>query len=129
MKMKKSNIFLILGDILAIAIVTVIGFVTHGETGLSFLPRMATTFVPLNIAWFLIAPWLGLFDSQVVANRLLLWRPAWAMILAAPLATILRAALLNGAALPLFTLILGATSALGMIIWRAIYVWLINRAK
>lgn len=124
--MKRS---LILGDMLAIAIVTVIGFATHGETSLSFLPRMATTFFPLTIGWFLVAPWLGLFDSQIVSNRRLLWRPVLAMILAAPMAVILRAALLNGAALPLFALILGSTSALGITLWRAIYAWLINRAK
>jgi len=124
LKMKKSNTFLILGDIVALAIVTVIGFATHGETGLSFVPRMTTTFFPLVIAWFLVSPWLGLFDSQVVSNPKLLWRPALAMMLAAPIATILRAAKLNAAALPLFTLILGTTSALGILIWRAIFAWL-----
>jgi hypothetical protein len=126
MFMKRS---LILGDLLTIAIVTVIGFATHGETGISFLPRMATTFFPLIIAWFLLAPWLGLFDEQVVTNRRLFWRPALAMIFAAPLATILRAAILNGAVLPLFTLILGLSAALGMTIWRAIYAWFINRTN
>jgi len=125
--MKKS--ILILGDILAMAILTVIGFASHGETGLSFLPRMAATFFPLLAGWFLAAPWLGLFDGQVVMNRRLFWRPALAMALAAPTATVLRAAMLNGAALPLFTLILGGTGALGMVIWRAVYRWWTNRAK
>ncbi len=39
-----SKRFLVVGDILAIAIVTIIGFATHGETGTSFLPRMAVYF-------------------------------------------------------------------------------------
>ncbi len=125
--MKRS--ILILGDIIALAIVTVIGFATHGETGLSFLPRMTTTLFPLVVAWFLIAPWLGLFNPEVVLSPGLFWRPVLAMLLAAPMATILRAAMLNAAALPLFTLILGLTSALGMFIWRLIYRWLLNRAK
>ncbi|MBI5841346.1 MAG: DUF3054 domain-containing protein [Chloroflexi bacterium] len=125
--MKKST--LILGDILAIALLTVIGFASHGETGLSFLPRMATTFFPLLVGWFLVSPWLGLFDEQTVKDRRLFWRPALAMILAAPMATILRAALLNGAALPLFTLILGSTGALGMVIWRGLYLFFTRRNR
>ena len=124
-----KNYILVLGDIIALAIVTIIGFATHGETGLSFIPRMTTTFFPLLVAWLLISPWLGLFNPEVVSNRKLFWRPALAMLLAAPLAVILRAAMLNAAALPLFTLILGLTSALGMLIWRLIYIWLFNRTK
>lgn len=120
---------LILGDIVVLAIVTLIGFATHGETGLSVLPRMTTTLFPLAIGWFLISPWLGLFNPQIVSSPKSLWRPVLAMLLGAPIATTLRAALLNSVALPLFTLILGATSALGMVIWRAAYTWLFKRAK
>ncbi|MEW6402614.1 MAG: DUF3054 domain-containing protein [Chloroflexota bacterium] len=123
--MKKT--ILVPGDIIALAIVTLIGFASHGEAELSFLPRMAAAFFPLVISWFLVSPWLGLFDEQVLSNPKLLWRPALAMVLAAPMATILRAALLNSTAIPIFTLILGTTSALGMMIWRAIYAWFLNR--
>jgi hypothetical protein len=49
------------------------------------------------------------------------------MILAAPIATILRAAMLNSAALPLFTLILGSTSALAITLWRMIHGWFLRR--
>jgi hypothetical protein len=127
--MKNSNIYLILGDIVALAIITAIGFATHGEAGLSFVPRMTTTFFPLVVSWFLVSPWLGLFNPPIVSNGRSLWRPALAMLLAAPMATILRAAMLNSAALPLFALILGSTSALGMLLWRAVYAWLFNRGK
>ena len=47
---------LVLGDILAILTVTIIGFASHGEGGVSFLPRMAAAFFPLLIGWFLLAP-------------------------------------------------------------------------
>jgi len=127
--MKKLLVFLILGDIIALAVITVICFATHGETDISFLPRMMTTFLPLVASWFLIAPWLGLFEQRIVLNRRQLWRPGLAMILAAPMATILRAVMLNGAALPLFTIILGSTSALGMLIWRGIHSWLSTQGK
>ncbi len=117
----------ILGDILAIAILTFIGFATHAETDFSYIPRMGTTFFPVLISWFLIAPWLGLFDEQVIANPKLLWRILLAMFLAAPLAVILRAVLLHSAAQPLFALILGGSNALGMLAWRALYLFVARR--
>jgi len=116
---KKS--ILILGDTLSIAILTFIGFATHGETDISFIPRMGTTFFPLLIGWFLIAPWFGLFDEQVTSNPKLLWRVLLAMLFVAPLGTILRSALLHSAALPFFALILASTNGLGMLVWRGIY--------
>ena len=119
--MNKSIWTLITGDILALAIITVIGFATHGETDISSLPRILTTFIPLVISWFLIAPWLGLFNPQITSASKQLWRPPLAMLLASPMTAILRAVMLNGIALPLFTLILGGSTALGMLVWRGLY--------
>ena len=124
--MHKSTWTLIAGDILALGIITFIGFASHGETDLSFLPRMLTTFIPLVISWFLIAPWLRLFDRQVTSNVKQLWRPPLAMLLATPMTSILRATFLNSIALPLFTLILGGSAAIGMLVWRGVWSW-INR--
>ena len=121
--MHKSTWTLITGDILALAIITVIGFASHGETDISFAPRMFTTFIPLVVSWFLIAPWLGLFNTQIISDPKQLWRPPLAMLLASPMATILRAAMLNGVALPLFTIILGASAALGMLVWRGLFLF------
>ena len=112
---------LVLGDVIAMAIITVIGFTTHGETDLSFLPRMLTTFIPLLVSWFLIAPWLGLFNVQITSAPKQLWRPPLAMLLAAPMTAVLRAGMLNAVALPLFALILGGSAALGMLLWRGLY--------
>jgi hypothetical protein len=116
-----------LGDAIALAIITVIGFATHGETDLSFLPRMLTTFIPLLVSWFLIAPWLGLFDVRITSGPTQLWRPPLAMLLASPMAAILRATMLNTVALPLFTFILGGSAALGMLIWRGVWLWIDRR--
>lgn len=118
--MSKRTI-LILGDIITLALITVIGFASHGETDLSFLPRMLTTFFPLLVGWFLLAPWLGLFNLQVVLQPKQLWRPLLAMLLAGPLVAILRAALLNTVALPLFALILGGSAAIGITLWRLLF--------
>ena len=121
--MAQNRSVLILGDILAIGILTLIGFATHGETDLSFLPRMAATFFPLVMAWFLLAPWLGLFQDEVIYNARQLWRPAVTALLAAPLAAVLRGLMLNAAILPIFVIVLGAASAMGMLVWRLIWYW------
>jgi hypothetical protein len=120
---------LIFGDMIALAVITLIGFASHRETGFSFLPHMLTTFIPLLVSWFLIAPWLGLFDLQIAFEPKQLWRPPLAMLLAAPMTAILRASILNSVALPLFTLILGGSAALGMLVWRAIWYSLAYRKR
>ena len=127
--MRKPNNNLILGDILAIALVTIIGFAMHGEADISFLPRMAAAFFPTTMAWFLLAPWFGLFHQEVTSDPRQLWRPALAMLFAAPLATVLRGLILNAAIVPVFALVLGSTSGLGMVVWRAIHLWFTNQAK
>ena len=124
--MTQNRSVLILGDILAIGILTLIGFATHGETSISFLPRMAATFFPLLMAWFLLAPWLGLFQDEVIYNARQLWRPALTALFAASLAAVLRGLMLNAAILPVFAIVLGAASAMGMAMWRALY-FLLNR--
>ena len=112
---------LIVGDLLAIALVTFLGFATHGEADLSFLPRMAAAFFPLVVSWFLLAPFVGLFQDPIVRNARQLWRPALAMIFAVPLAAVLRGFLLNAPIIPVFAAVLAATSAAGMVLWRALY--------
>ena len=109
------------GDLLAIALVTFIGFATHGEAGVSFVPRMAALYLPLSISWFLLTPALGLFDRKVTLDPKQLWRPALAMIFAAPMAAVLRGFLLNAPVIPIFAAVLAGTSALGMVIWRLIW--------
>ncbi|RPJ24630.1 MAG: DUF3054 domain-containing protein [Chloroflexi bacterium] len=126
--MTKSKYILILGDLLAIALITIIGFATHGETDLSFLPRMAALFFPLSISWFLLAPVLGLFQRESTSNPKQLWRPVWAGLFAAPLATVLRGFLLDAPIIPIFAAILAGTFALGMVVWRALYFFLDRRA-
>ena len=109
------------GDLLAIALVTFIGFATHGEAGVSFVPRMAALYLPLSISWFLLTPALGLFDRKVTLDPKQLWRPALAMIFAAPMAAVLRGFILNAPVIPIFAAVLAGTSALGMVIWRLIW--------
>lgn len=122
--MFNSKRILIAGDVLAIAIVTVIGFATHGETGTSFLPRMNAIFFPLIVAWFLLAPWFGLFQQEIIANPKALWRPVFVMLFAGPFAVVIRGLILNAPIIPIFGVVLSATSAFGMFVWRIIYFFL-----
>jgi len=126
-KIRLKNSILILGDLLTIAVVTFIGFATHGEAELSFLPRMAAAFFPLVISWFWLAPFVGLFQDQTVHNPRQLWRPALAALFAAPLAAVLRGFLLQAPIIPIFAAVLAATFALGMIIWRWLWYELLKR--
>jgi len=117
----KNRTVLFIGDLLALAIVTVIGFTTHGEAGAAFLPRMAAAWLPLSISWFAIAPFFGLFSSGTTTDLKQLWRPALAMFFAGPLAVVMRGLILNAPIIPIFGVVLSLTSALGVVIWRAVY--------
>ena len=114
---------LILGDIFAIALVTFTGFATHGEADPAFLPRMAALYFPLSISWLLLAPSLGLFQYEMVSNPRQLWRPALTAIFAA----VLRGFILNAPIIPIFAAVLAGTSALGLVVWRLIWYWLVRR--
>jgi hypothetical protein len=118
---------LILGDFLAIAMVTIVGFVTHGEGGLEFLPRMAAAFFPLVVTWILILPWFGLLSPEIVSDLKMIWRPALAVLFAAPLALVFRGLFLNAPILPIFAVVFTLTSAFGLLLWRFIYFLFINR--
>jgi len=121
-----KKLILIIGDILAILITTLIGFATHNELKSEFLLRMVAAIVPLIIAWSLLAPWFGLFQPEITSNPKQLWRTVLAMLFAASLAVVIRGIILNAAILPIFAIVLGATSAFGMLIWRTSY-FLLNR--
>lgn len=119
---------LIFGDIIALVAITLIGFANHNELLTFPIGRIMATFLPLLAGWFLIAPWLGLFKPEITSNPRQLWRPVLAMLLAAPLAGLLRALMLNSIVIPLFVLILGGSAALGMLVWRVLW-WTLTRNK
>jgi hypothetical protein len=126
--MPKPGLLLVIGDLAAIAVVTVIGFATHGETGVALLPRMLSTFLPLVLGWFLVAPWLGLFNPDINLKAGQLWRPLVAMLLAGPLAALLRAFWLNTVVIPIFGVVLSASAGLGLLVWRIIW-WFWQRSR
>lgn len=125
---KLPRYYLIIGDILTLAVVTVIGFASHGTAGTAG-SRMLTTFIPLLAAWLLIAPHLKVYDHDVALDGRQLWRPFWAMVLAGPMAAWLRGLILNSPILPIFVIILGGVSALAILAWRGLYWLIMTRLK
>jgi hypothetical protein len=108
--------WLLLGDTLAILVVTLIGFLTHYGAIEDW--RWLTTFLPVLAAWLAMAPWLGVYRTDLACQPRQIWRPILAALLSAPLAATLRGAWLNAAVLPLFVAVLGLTNALGFFVWR-----------
>lgn len=125
--MKNSNlIWLLLGDVVSLGLVTLFGFASHGTLDTAGA-RILSTFIPLLAAWFLSAPFLGVYRLDWVAQARQLWRPVWTMILAAPFAAWLRAVWLGSVVLPVFVLVLGGVSAIAILVWRLIFWAVISR--
>jgi DUF3054 family protein len=118
---------LIIGDILAIALLTLIGFASHGELTVAFVPRMAAAFLPLLAGWLLLAPILSLYQENVTRSAGQLWRPAFVMLFAGPLATVVRGLLLNAPVIPIFAVVLTTTGAACLTIWRLAWMLLKRR--
>lgn len=127
--MTRNKTILISGDVLALLTTTLVGFITHREGDLSFASRFAAIYFPLFIAWLLLAPWFGLFQPEITANPKQLWRPVLAMLFAGPLAVVLRGLILNAPIIPIFAVVLSATSAFGMFVWRTLYVFMNRQAR
>lgn len=121
-------ILLLAGDALAFVLVTIFGFARHGSLETSGL-HMATTFLPLLAAWLLVAPHLGVFDAQRVFVAGQLWRPVWAIVLAAPLAAFLRGVWLGTPVQPVFVAVLAGVSGLFILVWRVLYMLLATRMR
>jgi hypothetical protein len=119
---------LLAGDAVALGATTLYGFESHRTLETAGF-RIAATYIPLLLAWALVAPHLGAFDQDNVVDFKQLWRPFWAMVLAAPLAAWLRGAWLGAPIQPIFVVVLGGFSALAILAWRALYVLVIIKFK
>lgn len=124
--MRRQGAILMLGDAFALLLVTVLGFASHGEAGA--VMRMPSTLLPLALGWVAGAVPLGLYEVPHWRDWRSLGRVLWAVVLAAPLAAWLRALWLHTAVLPVFVAVLGAFTALFMLLWRAAFVYFLRRS-
>jgi hypothetical protein len=122
------RLILIAGDVVTYLLVTLIGFNSHDTLAMEALPRMLATFVPFTVSWFVVAPWIGLFDAAILRQRSHLARVLLATTLAAPLGAFLRGLWLGSPILPVFVLVMMGVSGLGMLIWRAVFQYSIQRS-
>lgn len=124
-KNRKLLYWLLAGDVLAVLVVTLIGFITHyGEISGA---RWLTSFFPILLSWLIVAPFLGAYDPARWGDLRQVWRPALAAAIAAPLAATLRAFWLQAVIVPIFVLVLAVTDALGLLLWRSLWAFITRR--
>jgi hypothetical protein len=120
-------IWLVAGDALVILTVTLFGLKSHAQslTGLRWMP----TFLPMALAWGAIAPWFGLYHSDVIANPFQVWRILPTLLLAIPLALLARSIWLGRPVIWLFALVLGGILALAFFVWRLLWAFASGRPR
>jgi hypothetical protein len=126
MKTKYSwkNLMIILwaGDAAALGIVTLIGFASHGELAEAGL-RIFTTFIPLVLAWIFTAYPSKVLDIRNAMQIRQVWKPVWAVCLAVPLASLLRAGFLALRPIsPIFILVMMAAGITAILVWRILFI-------
>lgn len=126
-KITYQRSYLFLGDALALALVTLIGFASHGTLDTAGM-RFFATYLPMLVSWLLVAPFMGVYDPSSFSEPSQLWRPFWSMILAAPLGAFFRGLWLSQSILPTFVLVMGGVSALGILVWRTT-IWFLTTRK
>lgn len=105
-----------LGDLAVLALLTVAGFATHLTLGA--FGRMLVTLFSSFVAWATVAPAVGAYRHEVLADPRHLWRVVLAGVASAPMATFLRAAALDRDIPWVFVLVTILTNTAGLVLWR-----------
>lgn len=116
-----------LGDTIALLVVVWIGFATHDRSVLN--ARWLASFLPLWLLWTVTAPWFNLYHPEVARRPASAARAALAALIATPTAMVLRSLILGSMVLPLFAIIMAASAAVGIAIWRLIWVFVITGGR
>lgn len=116
---KSTLIWLAIGDGLVVLAVTLFGFKSHNQdlAGLHWM----STFLPTVLAWGGIAPWFGLYHPRVISRPWQVWRIIPTLLLATPLAMLLRSLWLGRPVIWIFALVLGGALLLVFLVWRLIW--------
>ena len=117
----------VLGDAVVLVLLTVAGFATH--LTLDALWRMIVTASGALVAWFTVSPFLRVYDESTLRDPKALWRVALAWVIAAPLATFLRGAILGRDIPPVFVIVVILTNGFGLIAWRVFLGWSLARRR
>ena len=109
----------VIGDGAVLVVVTVFGFLTHSTLDETW--RLVVTTLGVLVAWAVVAPWFGVFSTEVLTRPAEVWRVAWAWAIAAPFAGFLRAWILGVTVSTTFILVTIAVNGTALVIWRAVY--------
>jgi len=122
---------LIAGDLVAFHVVTAIGLLSHGElTGLGTLGEVVLIATPFAAGWFAIAPFLGAYRSEVVAQpRRALPRVALAWLIALPIGLFLWSIVRQKTIQPAFAVVTFITNLVVLLGWRGVFALLTARGR
>ena len=115
----------IIGDVSVLVMLTLVGFATH--LTLDAFGRMTVTLVVSLLAWAAVAPFLDVYNPTVIDDPKAVWRVGWAWLLAAPLATFLRGAVLARDIPPTFVIVTILVNGFGLVAWRVALGWSVAR--
>src|SRR5581483_9020855 len=120
---------LVAGDLVAFHIVTAIGLLSHGELNrLAALGEVVQIATPFAAGWFLIAPWLGAYRPEVLAQpRRALGRVALAWLIALPIGLLLWSLVRQKSVQPAFAVVTFITNLVVLLGWRAAFALLTAR--
>ncbi len=126
MRLSKLQRQVLIGDVIVVALMTVIGFASHQQFGA--IGRMALTFVLAFAGWVWFAPWFGLFDESICRTPgRVWWRVAWAWTAVGPFVTVIRSLVLMSPLNPVFTVVFTVTQLVAFVIWRSAFGWWASR--
>jgi len=116
----------IIGDAVVLVALTAFGFLTHATLDETW--RLVVTTLGVLAAWALVAPWFGVFSTEVLTRPTAVWRVAWAWAIAAPVAGFLRAWVLDVTVSATFILVMIAVNGAVLVVWRAVFAALQQRS-
>ena len=122
---------LVAGDLVAFNVVTAIGLLSHGElTGFEALGQVIIVAAPFAIGWFLIAPFAGVFRSDIAGQpRRILPRAALAWLIALPIGLLLWSLIRQKPIQPAFAVVTFITNLIVLLGWRGVFAWLAARNR
>lgn len=109
----------IVGDVVALTVLTAIGFASHSTLDETW--RLVVTTLGVLAAWAVVGPWFGVFATQVLTQWNAVWRVALAWAIAAPFAGFLRGLLLDISVSATFILVTIAVNGAALVVWRAAF--------
>lgn len=115
----------IVGDLVVLVALTLVGFATH--LTLDAFGRMTVTLIASLLAWAAVSPFLGVYSPTVIDDPRAVWRVGWAWLLAAPMATFLRGAMLARDIPPVFVIVTIGVNGFALVMWRIGLGWYLAR--